>query len=321
MVKDMQAKGHAGEAYRYTFTVFTPTYNRASTLSRVYESLKAQTYHDFEWLVVDDGSTDGTRELVEGWQQADFPIRYIWQENQGKHIAFNLAVEHAQGALFLVLDSDDACVPTALERFYAHWQAIPPQRRQEYAGVTALCQDLQGRLVGTLFPADVFDSNSLEIRFKYGMRGEKWGFQRTEVLRKFPYPAVPKTHVQPGLVWQRIAQQYRTRYVNEVLRLYDVPPQSGREWRSGAARRAPGALLFHQLLLNEHLRWCRHAPRTFLMAALSYSRYGFYLHKGLGEQWLGLRGWAKFLWLLCLPAGWGIYWVYDRRQRTGRAQV
>lgn len=321
MIKDMQAECRVEEAYRYTFTVFTPTYDRASTLSRAYESLTAQTFRDFEWLIVDDGSTDGTRELVEGWQQADFPIRYIWQENQGKHMAINLAVEHAQGAFFLVLDSDDACIPTALERFYAHWQAIPPQRRQEYAGVTALRQDLQGRLVGTLFPAEVFDSNSAEIRFKYGIRGEKWGFQRTEILRQFPYPKLPKLYVPPSVVWWRIARQYRIRYVNEVLRLYDVPPQGGREWRSGVDKRAFGGFLLHQSLLNEHLRWCRYSPKPFLVAALSYIRYGFYLHKGLGEQWLGLHGWAKCLWLLCLPAGWGIYWVYDRRRQTRRAQV
>jgi glycosyltransferase involved in cell wall biosynthesis len=314
MTKDIQDESRVRDTYRYTFTVFTPTYNRAYTLPRVYESLRAQTYRDFEWLIVDDGSTDGTRELVEGWQQADFPIRYVWQENQGKHMAFNLAVEHAQGALFLVLDSDDACVPTALERFYAHWQDITPQRRQEYVGVTALCQDLQGRLVGSFFPADVFDSNSLEIRFKYGIKGEKWGFQRIEVLRQFPFPKLPKIFVQESLVWRRIAQQYRTRYVNEMLRIYDVPPQSGRAWRSSAANRAPGGLLVHQSLLNEHIRWCWYAPKTFLLATLSYIRYGCYLHKGLGEQWRGLHGWAKLLWLLCLLPAWGIYRVYDRRR-------
>ena len=105
----------------YIFTVFTPTYNRAHTLSRVYKSLADQTFKNFEWLIVDDGSTDGTKVLIEKWtEEASFPIRYFYQENQGKHIAHNLGVKKARGELFLSLDSDDTCVPEALERFNYH---------------------------------------------------------------------------------------------------------------------------------------------------------------------------------------------------------
>ena len=86
-------------SYQYLFTVFTPTYNRASTLPRVYEGLKPQTFRDFEWLIVDDGSRDNTRELVQMWQaEACFPIRYIYQPNRGKPTAFNRGVQEAQGS-------------------------------------------------------------------------------------------------------------------------------------------------------------------------------------------------------------------------------
>src|SRR5438874_2378327 len=99
-------------SYTYTFTVLTPTYNRANTLPRVYDSLRAQSFRDFEWLVLDDGSSDGTKSLIEDWQAtSDFPIRYIYQENQGKPAAFNRGVQEASGELLLTLDSDDACVP------------------------------------------------------------------------------------------------------------------------------------------------------------------------------------------------------------------
>ena len=87
-------------AQRHLFTVLTPTYNRAHTLARVYDSLCAQIFQDFEWVVVDDGSTDNTRELVEHWcQTAVFPINYVWQPNQHKKTAFNRGVREARGEL------------------------------------------------------------------------------------------------------------------------------------------------------------------------------------------------------------------------------
>jgi glycosyltransferase involved in cell wall biosynthesis len=89
------------------FTVFTPTYNRSHTLHRVYDSLHAQTYRNFEWLVIDDGSTDGTAEMIESWRRnADFPIRFFAQPHAGKHVAHNRALDEARGRFFIVLDSD-----------------------------------------------------------------------------------------------------------------------------------------------------------------------------------------------------------------------
>ena len=100
------------------FTVFTPTFNRAYTLQGVYESLAMQTFRDFEWIIVDDGSTDNTENLISEWKkEANFVIRYYYQTNQGKHIASNKGVKEAQGELFLFLDSDDRCVPQTLEVF------------------------------------------------------------------------------------------------------------------------------------------------------------------------------------------------------------
>src|SRR6478672_7236545 len=90
------------------FSVVTATYNRAHTLGRTYESLQAQTFRDFEWIIVDDGSTDGTGSLVSGWaQESSFPIRYVSQENGGKHTALNHAVSVARGTFLASVDSDD----------------------------------------------------------------------------------------------------------------------------------------------------------------------------------------------------------------------
>ena len=151
-----------------------------------------QTFGDFEWLIVDDGSIDDTRRLVGTWLgSSEFPIRYLYQPHSGKHVAFNTGVREARGALFLPLDSDDAAVPQALARFRAHWESIPGETRTRFSAVTALCMDGHGRPVGGRFPNDITDSDSLEQYFRYRIRGDNWGFQRTDVIRDFPFPEPP----------------------------------------------------------------------------------------------------------------------------------
>ncbi len=285
------------------FTVFTPTFNRADTLRRVYESLCSQTYRQFEWLVVDDGSTDATAALVDQLRrQADFPIRYFYQDHLGKHFAFNRAVREAQGDLLLNLDSDDRCVPTALERLLHHWQAIPEAQRGEYCSVTGLCADHQGRLVGDPFPRDVF------IRYRYRVRGEKWGFVRTDVLRQYPFPEIlPGQYVPECVVWSRIARRYKTRFVNEVLRIYHVDrPSLVRGHPAGT--HAAGARLQHRTVLNEEIDCLRDAPVEFCRSAVHYARFSFHLGVALRHQWDELSNVpGRVLWLAFLPVAWIVY--------------
>ncbi|XOT96893.1 glycosyltransferase family 2 protein, partial [Alcaligenes pakistanensis] len=214
--------------WRHLFTVLTPSYNRAHTLERVYHSLCEQTCQDFEWVVVDDGSTDGTRELVEGWQQqASFPIHYAWQENRHKKAAFNHGVALAQGELVVALDSDDTLVVNALYDMAQIWADIPVSERPGYAGITGLCVRPDGKVVGDMFPQDVFDASSLDISFRYHVRGEKFGCLSTAVLRKFPFPDQIEGFVPESLVWRAIARAgYKNRFVNTVFRVYHNSPDS-----------------------------------------------------------------------------------------------
>lgn len=291
----------------FAFTVFTATFNRAHTLRRVYDSLCSQTYRDFEWLVVDDGSTDGTRALIEAWsRQAPFAIHYVHQENRGKHVAHNRGVELARGQLFLSLDSDDSCVPQALERFKWHWDRIPAASRASFTGVTALCADQLGRVHGSRFPVDVFDSDSLEARYRFKVTGEKWGFHRIEVVRRYPFPEIPGArHVPENLVWFQIARSYRTRYVNEVLRTYWTSEVEGARLTStGLSREQTAALaVLYRSLLNDHLRWFRYAPVRFLHSGLNYSRFSFASGAGILRQRRQLGAAARVLWLATLPLG------------------
>lgn len=110
-------------------TIFTPTYNRAYTLPKLFESLQAQTSNNFEWLIVDDGSSDDTRELVEHFiTKADFKITYIYQENQGKHVAINTALDKASNLYFFTVDSDDYLINNALELIFKNWRPLKIQK-------------------------------------------------------------------------------------------------------------------------------------------------------------------------------------------------
>ncbi|MEM9510616.1 MAG: glycosyltransferase family A protein [Cyanobacteria bacterium P01_E01_bin.35] len=300
--------------HQYTFTVFTATYNRAHTLSRVFESLQKQdNYHDFEWLIVDDGSTDNTGDLVKQWQQKSmFPIRYFYQENRGKHTAFNRGVREAKGELFLNFDSDDSCVPQALSRFKFHWNAIPEAQRQDFTGVTCLCMDEQEKIVGSRFPFDPTDSDCLEIFYKYKVRGDKWGFHRREVLLKYPFPEITDhhgrriTHIPENIVWKSISRKYKTRFVNEPLRTYFSG--SDQITKSPLGKNAFGCALENNTILNTDLDYFWFAPKKFLYSAIHYSRFSFHIGRSLKEQIekLNTIG-ARILWLFGLPIGYLVY--------------
>lgn len=224
------------------FTVLTPTYNRAGTLHRVYESLSRQTYRDFEWVIVDDGSTDNTHEAVLDWQQrAAFPIRYVWQNNQHKKTAFNRGVREARGELVVALDSDDEMPPEALATFKAAWDAIPPARRDSYVAITGLCARPDGSIVGDRYPQDVFDSTAVDVYFRYRIKGEKFGCMRTDILRKFPFPEDVAGFVPESLVWWAIARAgYLSRFINQVVRTYHDTPGGLSQGGGLGAQQRPG---------------------------------------------------------------------------------
>jgi glycosyltransferase involved in cell wall biosynthesis len=300
------------------FTVLTATYNRAHTLPRVWESLRAQSFPDFEWIVVDDGSTDATANLVAEWTaKAPFPVRYFKQDNKGKHVATNRGVELASGELMVILDSDDACVPETLERLAFHWRSIPEDRRAGYYGIVCHCADTAGRRIGDAFPAQVVDAPGLDCRYRWHVRGEKWGTIRTDLMRSHPFPEKPeRMRIPESVVWDRLLQTHVARFVNEDLRIYHLEPGADSLGSPGdPARYAWGSMLQHRIVLDEHLAYFRSAPLTFLAAAGQYVR--FCRHAGIParEQRNALthRG-ARVLWACGRPLGWAA-WAIDRSRR------
>jgi len=312
--------------YTYRFTVFTPTFNRVSLLPRLYESLQQQTYRDFEWLIIDDGSTDLTTQIAEEWKgEGLINLRYIWQENAGKHMAFNRAIREAQGELLLAIDSDDALLPKSLEIFSRHWddiQTLPADQAAKFSGVTGLCQDQFGNVYGDQFPSDAFDSDANEIRYKYRTKGEKKGFHKTDVHKQFPFPAL-KDHkfVPESIVWNAIGQNYKTRFVNDIVRVYWSHDEERLTTGHFDPVMSPGHALWHRDILNTNMKYFRYSPESLIKSAVHYSRFSFHAGDSIITQWKQLESFpARALWAVTIPLGWYTY-LKENGGRSSRAEA
>ena len=170
----------------YPVTVFTPTYNRAYTLTQLYESLKRQTVQSFEWIIVDDGSMDETANLIFPWieSEANFEIIYIRVKNGGKHRAINKATELARGKLFLMVDSDDYLKDDAVETIIRWEESI--QNLSGYAGVAGNKGTSETDLIGQTFEGEYLDATSLE-REKYHIDGDKVEVFYTDFLKQYKF--------------------------------------------------------------------------------------------------------------------------------------
>ena len=221
-------------------TVFTPTYNRASLLSRLYQSLCAQNFKDFEWIIVDDGSSDDTVSIVELLQSRprnkDFSIRYYKKENGGKHTAINVGVKKAQGDLFFIADSDDVLPPNTLQIVAEVWEQT--KYDNSIGGICGFDGDINdGSITGTGFPKEVhllnielsnhinigyIDATTRDVRFKLKVDGDMKEVFRTSVLREFPFPEIKGERFCPEvLVWNRIASKYKLRHINKIIYLVE----------------------------------------------------------------------------------------------------
>lgn len=205
-------------------TVFTPTYNRRHTLDRLYESLCRQTSFNFEWLVVDDGSTDGTKYFFSSLSEERFTIRYYFQENGGKHRAINKGVKLALGEWLFFVDSDDFLTDDAISSLEKSLAEIEPDNR--FCGVVALKMDQNYRVIGTPCRYDNLDTDFLSYRIKYKIVGDRAEVVRTSIMKEFPFPEIEnEKFCTEALVLNRIALKYIARYTN--LKIYRCEYQEG----------------------------------------------------------------------------------------------
>lgn len=289
-------------------TVFTPAYNRAHTLPRTYESLCHQNCKDFIWLIVDDGSTDNTSDLVKTWQKTnnDFEIRYLYKDNGGMHTAHNAAYDAIDTELNVCIDSDDCLADGAVRKILYKWNAV---KDQGYAGIIGLDADLNGNLIGKGFPQDLMET-TLTGYYTAGGRGDKKLVYRTDIIRKYPpYPVFEgEKYVALAYKYRLIDQDYKLAVLDEILCNveYQADGSSGTMWKQYLKN--PKGFAFWRKVCMKYPA----SKKRLLMDCIHYcsssilSQNSHYIAESP----------KKLLTVLCTPAGWVLSNITKKKAAT-----
>ena len=257
-------------------TVFTPAYNRADLLPRCFESMKRQTCKDFIWMIIDDGSTDNTAELVQDWmaQALDFPIEYYYKENGGLHTTYNEAISHIETPLCVCIDSDDFMPDNAVETILRFWEQ---HGSDKVAGIVGLDFDLEGKCIGDPLPAQETVNLIDLLTGKYPIvNGDRTNVVRTELYKKFaPMPVFPgEKNFNPHYMHLQISLEHDFLVLNENLRFVDYQPggMSDSMWKQ--YRNSPRSfaeirklyLSFPNTSLKFRLKHCAHFVSSSILS-------------------------------------------------------
>jgi glycosyltransferase involved in cell wall biosynthesis len=232
-------------------TVFTPTYNRAYIIPKLYESLLNQTNKNFEWIVVDDGSTDDTKELFDEYLlNKEFTIKYIKTENGGKQKAINKGVSVAKGELFFIVDSDDYLTEDALSNISNNWEVI--EKKNRIAGFCFRKVNYNtNKIIGGHCHLQSGDYSSIEIAYELGILGDKAEVFKTSVLKLYPFPEfVNENFVPEALVWFRISNHFKLRFINTGIYMCEYLPDGlSKNFNKNLQKNSTGFALFYKEVL------------------------------------------------------------------------
>lgn len=278
-------------------TVFTPAYNRAYTLPRTYESMKQQKSTDFIWLIVDDGSSDNTAELVKQWQQEenDFEIQYVYKENGGMHTAHNTAYALIDTELNTCVDSDDALAPDAVQIIFDAWQKV---KDKGYAGLLALDAEFSGKVIGKGFPEGLTET-TLGGYYRNGGSGDKKLILRTDVVRQYPpYPTFEGERFVPlGSLYTMIDRDYKLSVLDAVVCLVEYMPDGSTHNMTRQYYRNPNGFRYGRLVtLSENTTLKRR-----LVLYVHYAAESILAGKPIVKDAPN-----KLLGLMSIPFGWAL---------------
>ncbi|WKB80781.1 glycosyltransferase family 2 protein [Cellulophaga lytica] len=247
-----------------TITVFTPTYNRAYCLDQVYQSLVKQTNQDFLWLVIDDGSTDNTKELIENWIIEDkIAIQYHYQENLGMHGGHNAAYRLITTELNVCVDSDDFMPIDAIEKILYHYPSI--KDNPKFAGLVGLDADKKGDIIGSKIPKNIEETTLSEIYNVHKASGDKKLVYKTKVVKKYPaYPIYKGERFVPlGILYLMIDQDYKLKPINEVLCIVEYLEDGSSKNILRQYKRHPEGFLYSRII---EMKYSKSIKYTFTRA-------------------------------------------------------
>ena len=203
-------------SYTYKLTILTPAYNRKTELVRLYKSLLNQTNQNFQWLIIDDGSTDGTEELIETFTENKFVLEYYKKKNGGKHTALNYGIKRAKGDFILILDSDDFLTDDAILKANNYWDKYKDNKT--ICGLSFLKKHNDGSLTGKSFEGNEIVSDHISFRYNNNLLGDMEEVYRTSILKRYPFPIFDEERfLSEAIVWNKIAFDYKTVYINEAI--------------------------------------------------------------------------------------------------------
>jgi len=280
-------------------TIFTPTYNRARLLVDAYNSLKNQTCKDFEWLIIDDGSIDNTKTVVDSFiEDHVIDIIYIYQENRGQYFAHNTAINNAKSELFAFLDSDDYYAQNTIERILYFFDQIKDDN--DFAGVAGLKANRKGIVVGTPCNYNVLRCSILDYRYKFKIKGDRFECFKTDLVKKYPFPEFEGKFVPNALIWNRIGSLKKLLYFGEIMSFYEFSADSMSKDIIRNRQSTPDAYLLHYSELSRYK-----IPLYYkLRAIVNFWRFAPYSTIKFEEKILKVGIYKS---IFCLPVGYFMY--------------
>lgn len=263
-------------------TIFSPTYNAEKFLPYVFETLQRQDYKNFEWLIVDDCSTDNTVPLLKSFQEkANFPIRVI-ENSSNQMITKNIeiGVNNANGDFFYLTGHDDGLKDDCISTFVSDWNNLDKTVQDNLCGLVYHCEDQNGNFIGTKYPYDYWISNDFEMRFKYNVKGEKSSFHKVELLKKikYSYPEVD-IYIPENLFWFELSYKYNFMYINKTLRIYfqhDNHENISKSIGPGKKYMAGFAFFFKEIIRKYNAVLKKKYFKIWLTFQFNYIRYSRY---------------------------------------------
>jgi len=284
-------------------TVFTPTFNRASKVNRVWSSLNSQTIKNFEWIVVDDGSDDEIESVIEGYKSnSEFQIIFHkFEKNRGKHVAINKGLELASGKYFLIADSDDAFEANTIETFTRIWGDIEKDQYDDFCAVRVCCKDQNGRRVSSKMETYSFDASMQEAIYKYKFWKESWSMDRTDLMRRNLFPEDHTGYYPEGIIWKRISRKHKIRFVDESLRIYYIESSGIMKNSKLPIDKISRTIVVGKDVLKNDIKYFLFRPRYFVFISIVFAFYSL-LDKTYLQNLKALPFFSQALSVFVLPA-------------------